>query len=63
MQRGTAGVKVSWRRALATPLVRLLRNRLQGDGGSGYHRRSRLETKMHSVKLLAQRRIARDFDR
>ena len=30
---------------------------------SGYHRRSRVETKMHCVKLLAQRLMARDFDR
>jgi hypothetical protein len=30
---------------------------------SGYHRRSRAETKMHCVKLLGQRLKARDFDR
>ena len=30
---------------------------------SGYHRRSRAETKMHCVKLLGQRLAARDFDR
>ncbi len=30
---------------------------------SGYHRRSRIETKMHRVKLLGQRLMARDFDR
>jgi hypothetical protein len=30
---------------------------------SGYHRRSRVETKMHCVKLLGQRVMARDFDR
>ena len=30
---------------------------------SGYHRRSRVETKMHCVKLLGQRLMARDFDR
>ena len=30
---------------------------------SGYHRRSRAETKMHCVKLLGQRIMARDFDR
>jgi len=30
---------------------------------SGYHRRSRVETKMHCVKLLDQRLMARDFDR
>lgn len=30
---------------------------------SGYHRRSRVETKMHCVKLLGQRLTARDFDR
>jgi hypothetical protein len=29
----------------------------------GYHRRSRVETKMHCVKLLGQRLMARDFDR
>ncbi len=30
---------------------------------SGYHRRSRTETKMHCIKLLDQRLVARDFDR
>ncbi|MEW9922511.1 IS5 family transposase [Marimonas sp. MJW-29] len=30
---------------------------------SGYHRRSRVETKMHCVKLLGQSLMARDFDR
>jgi hypothetical protein len=30
---------------------------------SGYHRRSRAETKMHCVKLLGQRLTVRDFDR
>jgi hypothetical protein len=30
---------------------------------TGYHRRSRVETKMHRVKLLGQRLSARDFDR
>lgn len=30
---------------------------------SGYHRRSRAETKMHCVKLLGQRLSAQDFDR
>ncbi len=30
---------------------------------SGYHRRSSVETKMHCVKLLGQRLMARDFDR
>jgi hypothetical protein len=30
---------------------------------SGYHCRSRVETKMHCVKLLGQRLMARDFDR
>jgi hypothetical protein len=30
---------------------------------SGHHRRSRVETKMHFVKLLGQRLAARDFDR
>lgn len=30
---------------------------------SGYHRRSRVETKMHCVKLLGQRLAARHFDR
>lgn len=29
----------------------------------GYYRRTRAETKMHCVKLLAQRLMARDFDR
>lgn len=30
---------------------------------SGYHRRGRVETKMHCVKLLGQGLMARDFDR
>ena len=30
---------------------------------SGYHRRSRVESKMHCVKLRGQRLMARDFDR
>lgn len=30
---------------------------------SGYHRRSRVETKLHCMKLLGQRLMARDFDR
>ena len=30
---------------------------------SGYHRRSRVETKMHCVKLLGQRLAAKDFER
>jgi len=30
---------------------------------SGYHRRSRAETKMHCVKLLGQRLASRDFER
>ena len=30
---------------------------------TGYHRRSRVETKMHCVKLLGQSLMARDFDR
>ncbi len=32
-------------------------------GWSGYHRRSRAETKMNCVKLLGQRLSAREFDR
>ncbi|RJE81099.1 transposase, partial [Paracoccus sp. JM45] len=30
---------------------------------SGYHRRSRVETKMNCVKLIGQRLMSRDFDR
>jgi hypothetical protein len=30
---------------------------------SGYHRRNRVETKMHCMKLLGQWLMARDFDR
>ncbi len=30
---------------------------------SGYHRRSRVESKMNCVKLLGQSHMARDFDR
>ena len=38
------------------------RHRLKG-GPERYHRRSRVETRMHCVKLLGQRLAARDFDR
>ena len=38
------------------------RHRFEG-GPERYHRRSRAETKMHCVKLLGQRLMARDFDR
>jgi len=34
-----------------------------GREWSGYHRRSRAETKMHCVKLPGQRRVARDVHR
>ena len=37
--------------------------RLPDSGWSGYHRRSRVETKMRCVKLLGRRLTARDFDR
>jgi len=30
---------------------------------SGYHRRSRVESKMNGIKLLGQSLMARDFDR
>ncbi|MEP0940552.1 MAG: IS5/IS1182 family transposase, partial [Rhizobiaceae bacterium] len=30
---------------------------------SGYHRRSRVKTKMHCVKLMGQSLMARDFER
>ena len=30
---------------------------------SGYHRRSRVESKMHCIKLLSQSLMARDFER
>ncbi len=30
---------------------------------TGYHRRSRAETKIHCIKLLGERLMARDFDR
>jgi DDE family transposase len=36
------------------PLGSILRMRLPGDGWRGYHRRSRVETKMHCVKLLGK---------
>ena len=48
---------------LATPLGSILWMRLPGNGWSGYHRRSHVETKMHCVKLLGQRLMAQDFDR
>ena len=34
-----------------------------GPKRRGYHRRSRAETKMHCMKLLRQRLMARDFER
>ena len=37
--------------------------RLPGIGWSSYHHRSRVETKMHCVKLVDQRLMARDFNR
>jgi hypothetical protein len=49
VQRGLAGVKPSWPRPMATL--------------SGYHRRRRVETKMHRVKLLGQRLMAGAFNR
>ena len=33
------------------------------ESARSYHRRSRVETKMHCMKLLGQRLMARDFDR
>ena len=39
------------------------RGRTLGRRWSGCHRRSRVETKMHCVKLSGQRLMARDFDR
>jgi hypothetical protein len=30
---------------------------------SGYHRRSRVETKMNCLELLGQKLVSRDFDR
>ena len=62
-QRGPPCIKTLRSDDLATPLGRLLRNRLPGIGWSGYHRRSRVETKMHCVKLLGQRLAAKGFDR
>ena len=62
-QRGTEGVRIPRPRALATPLGSILRMRLPGNGWSGYHRTSRAETRMHCIKLLGQRLMARDFDR
>jgi hypothetical protein len=47
----------------ATLLGSILRMRLPSNGWSGYHRRSRGETKMHCVKLMGKRLMARDFDR
>ncbi|THH34201.1 IS5/IS1182 family transposase, partial [Aliishimia ponticola] len=39
-------------------LVRAIRRRW-----SGYHRRSRVESKMNCIKLLGQSLMARDFER
>jgi hypothetical protein len=50
-------------RTISTPPGSILRRRLPGNGWSGYRRRSRVETKMHCLKLLGQRMSARDFDR
>ena len=38
-------------------------NRTLGQRWSGYHRRSRVETKMNCMKLLGQSLMARDFER
>ena len=55
----TAGVLARNEALRATKnLVRALWRRWRG-----YHRRSCVETKMHCVKLLGQRLVARDFDR
>ncbi|WP_252737458.1 IS5 family transposase [Citreicella sp. C3M06] len=62
-KRGPARGEIPRSRALATPLGPSLRDALLGSGWNGYHRRSRVETKMHCVKLLGQRLMARDFDR
>ncbi len=62
-KRGPARREIPRPGPLATPLGSMLRMRLPGSGWSGYHRRSRVETKMHCVKLLGQRLMARDFDR
>ena len=45
------------------PLGSILRMHLQGNGRSGYQRRSLVATKMHCFKLLGARVMARDFDR
>ncbi len=45
------------------PLGRILRMRLPGNGWSGHHRRSRVETGMHCVKLMGQSLMVRDFGR
>ncbi len=47
---------------MPTPLGSILRMRLPGNGRSGYHRSSRVETGMHCVKLMSQSLMARDFD-
>jgi hypothetical protein len=63
VSRSPARIKTLRSDHLATPLGSILRMRLPGNGWSGYHRRSRVETKMHCLKLLGQRLAARDFDR
>jgi hypothetical protein len=62
-QRGPVRITTLRSDHLATPLGSILGMRLPGNGWSGYHRRSRVETKMHCLKLLGQRLAARDFDR
>jgi len=62
-QRGLTRIQTLWANDLAIRLGSILRMRLPGSGGNGYHRRSRVETKVHCVKLLGQRLLVRDFDR
>ncbi|MFE3839320.1 hypothetical protein ABNX41_19960, partial [Rhodobacteraceae bacterium PA1-206B] len=61
-QTGLAAAgNVTWNHA--DMQTRLLFQHLNPLPTNGYHRRNRIETKMHCVKLLGQCLAARDFDR
>ena len=64
-QRSPARITALRSHHLATPLGSILRMRLPGNGWSGYHRRSRVETNPLMVcrQTIAGQCRARDFDR
>jgi hypothetical protein len=55
-------MKANHRQERRTPRIKMPGSALWRNW-SGYHHRSRVETKMHCMKLVGQRLMARDFDR